>query len=75
MKESTQTAIGISLPVVVFLIFLTLKLCKVITWSWWWVTSPLWIMAALTLAVLLISMVVLVLRVRKQNRRRIHLNK
>jgi hypothetical protein len=24
-------------------IFLTLKLCKVITWSWWWVLAPLWI--------------------------------
>lgn len=25
-----------------FLIFVTLKLCKVIDWSWWWVTAPLW---------------------------------
>lgn len=23
--------------------FITLKLCKVIAWSWWWVLSPLWI--------------------------------
>ena len=23
--------------------FITLKLCKVIDWSWWWVLSPLWI--------------------------------
>ena len=25
-----------------FLIFLTLKLLGTITWSWWWVTAPLW---------------------------------
>ena len=25
-----------------FIVFLILKLCKVINWSWWWVTSPLW---------------------------------
>jgi len=25
-----------------FLVFLTLKLCGVINWSWWWVTCPLW---------------------------------
>lgn len=25
-----------------FLIFLTLKLLGEITWSWWWVTAPLW---------------------------------
>jgi hypothetical protein len=22
--------------------FIVLKLCKVINWSWWWVTLPLW---------------------------------
>lgn len=25
-----------------FIVFLTLKLAEVITWSWWWVTAPLW---------------------------------
>ena len=33
------------LPMMLFIVFLILKLCKVIAWSWWWVTSPLWIMA------------------------------
>lgn len=25
-----------------FLVFLVLKLTHVISWSWWWVTAPLW---------------------------------
>ena len=25
------------------IVFIVLKLTKVITWSWWWVLSPLWI--------------------------------
>jgi len=25
------------------IIFIVLKLCKVIAWSWWWVLSPLWL--------------------------------
>lgn len=25
------------------LVFVVLKLCKVINWSWWWVLSPAWI--------------------------------
>lgn len=29
--------------ILLFLIFLVLKLCNVIDWSWWWVFSPLWI--------------------------------
>jgi hypothetical protein len=29
------------------LLFIALKLCSVIDWSWWWVLSPLWIPIAL----------------------------
>lgn len=35
-----------------FLVFLVLKLCNVITWSWWWVTAPLWIPLLLVLIIL-----------------------
>lgn len=34
---------GYSLGFIVFIVFLILKLCHLIDWSWWWVTSPLWI--------------------------------
>lgn len=33
----------ISLSIILFIIFLILKLINVIDWSWWWITSPLWI--------------------------------
>lgn len=25
------------------IVFIILKLCNVISWSWWWVLSPIWI--------------------------------
>lgn len=28
---------------ILFVVFLILKLCGVIAWSWLWVTAPLWI--------------------------------
>ena len=28
--------------IILFFIFLILKLCQKIKWSWWWVTCPLW---------------------------------
>ena len=33
------------------IVFITLKLTGYITWSWWWVLSPLWIgfVAAITI--------------------------
>lgn len=33
---------GIGFPGALFITFLVLKLTGVINWSWWWVTSPLW---------------------------------
>ena len=33
---------GIGFFGLIFSIFLTLKLCDIIDWSWWWVTAPLW---------------------------------
>ena len=49
MKESQ---IGFSF--LLGLAFIVLKLCKVIAWSWWWVTAPFWIPAALAILALLI---------------------
>ena len=44
-KENTSSGIGIGM--VLFIVFLVLKLTGTIDWSWWWVTSPLWIPLAL----------------------------
>ena len=32
--------------------FVVLKLCKVIDWSWWWVTAPFWVPTALFLGII-----------------------
>lgn len=39
---------GIGLGGLLTVLFVGLKLGKVIDWSWWWVLSPLWIGAGLT---------------------------
>lgn len=40
------------------IVFIVLKLCNVITWSWWWVTAPLWGGLALGLAFVIIILFV-----------------
>lgn len=50
MSDKKATTGGLGIGTVLFLIFLTLKLAEVgpvANWSWWWVTSPLWIPLAL----------------------------
>lgn len=41
-KNNSNSSNGIGLFTLMFLIFMTLKLMGYITWSWWWVTAPLW---------------------------------
>jgi hypothetical protein len=44
MSESSSSNSGGGIGVLGLLgcIFVTLKLCNVIDWSWWWVTCPFW---------------------------------
>ena len=49
------------LPMILFIVFVILKLCKVITWSWWWVTSPLWIMGLIIVAAMVLYIVVFII--------------
>ena len=51
---SNETSGGIGIGMVLFLIFLVLKLTNTIDWSWWWVTSPLWIPFALFVLIVVI---------------------
>jgi hypothetical protein len=41
---------GLGFGGAMFLVFLTLKLTEVISWSWWWVTAPLWLPVAVVAA-------------------------
>jgi uncharacterized membrane protein len=52
MSNSTKAASS-SFPLfgILGLIFITLKLCGVINWSWWWVTAPFWGGLALVLGI------------------------
>jgi hypothetical protein len=44
---SNNSSNGLGLGTILFLIFMVLKLTNYIDWSWWWVTSPLWIPIAI----------------------------
>lgn len=40
-----------------FLLFLGLKLCGVIEWSWWWVFAPMWVPPLLIITIMLAYLV------------------
>ena len=49
---------NISLPVLLTIVFIVLKLIGKISWSWWWVLSSLWIFAAIALLFFLFDIII-----------------
>lgn len=57
-KNETKVSGGIGFVGLLTIAFVVLKLCGVISWSWLWVLSPLWISAVISM--LIIAAVVLI---------------
>jgi hypothetical protein len=47
---------------IIFIIFLVLKLCKVIKWSWLWVFSPIWIIVGIVIIAVIIGMFIKIVK-------------
>ena len=53
MSDNTERASGgIGFFGLLTIVFITLKLCHVIDWSWWWVLAPVWVPVAVCLVIL-----------------------
>ena len=57
-SKSSASGGGIGFCGLLTVLFIGLKLTHHIDWSWWWVLSPMWIGAAVGLAVLFLFGVV-----------------
>lgn len=57
--NDNQTTVngGIGFTGLLTIVFTVLKLCGVISWSWFWVLSPLWISAAVIIVMLIVIII------------------
>ncbi len=56
VSRAKNSDAGLGLGSVLQVIFIVLKLCGLIDWSWWWVMSPTWI----SIGILIVGFVVIV---------------
>lgn len=61
-RNNTTVNAGIGLPWTLTIVFMVLKLCKIINWKWIWVFAPVWISLAIALIVLIVYVIVYFLR-------------
>lgn len=57
-KTSKAAKGGVNFLELLLLLFIGLKLAKIINWSWWWVFSPVWIPASLVIIMIVIIIVI-----------------
>lgn len=55
MSKKSNASGGVGFVGLLTIAFIVLKLCKVISWSWWWVLSPLWIVAILIVVAIILA--------------------
>ena len=53
-NNGNRTGGGIGFSGALLILFIALKLCGVIHWSWLWVLSPLWIPLAMAVLVVIL---------------------
>ncbi len=54
MNKDNNSSKGLGFAGVLTIVFIVLKLIGVISWSWVWVLSPLWISLVITLVIVLL---------------------
>lgn len=53
MNKNNSTSGGIDFTGLLTIVFIVLKLCHVIDWSWLWVLSPIWISFIISIGIII----------------------
>lgn len=57
-ENKTTSSGGIGFSGLLTIVFITLKLLGVISWSWWWVVSPILINTAIALILMVVVLLI-----------------
>lgn len=66
-NNTTTVTGGIGFTGLLTIVFIVLKLCKVISWPWLWVLSPVWIPVVLVIIILAILLVAVICKAMRKN--------
>lgn len=61
-KSSSASSGGIGFTGLLTIAFIVLKLIGVISWSWLWVLSPIWITTAIVIVILIVALILVIVR-------------
>jgi len=59
-QKNNNRNTGVGIGVVLQILFIAFKLTDIITWSWFWVLSPMWIYGFIILLYLIIAIIMII---------------
>ena len=62
VTHDNNSSKGVGFTGLLQIVFIVLKLCGVIKWSWVWVLAPLWISFGLVLLICLLAVIIAVVK-------------
>lgn len=68
--HGSQTSSGIGFFSLLTIVFIVLKLCNVIAWSWIWVLAPIWIPTAIIIIAILIYLICVMINTAIKNKKK-----
>lgn len=71
MSDKHGNNTGVAVPFVllsgmVTALFVVLKVFGIITWSWWWVLSPVWLPVIIFIAAVIIGLVIMMIKEKRK---------
>jgi len=57
-SSSSSSSSGIGFAGLLTIAFVVLKLLGKITWSWWWVLSPIWISVIIVIIAIIVAVII-----------------
>jgi hypothetical protein len=56
--SNNSSSSGVGVTDLLLVVFVTLKLLGKITWSWWWVLSPIWLAIIFVVVIIIVAVIV-----------------
>lgn len=71
-EQASQNTGGVSFLGLLTIVFIVLKLCHVIDWSWFWVLSPIIIPTFIVVLILAITIIIGIIKIYSTKNKRGH---
>jgi len=65
-NNTVRATLKLNWSILIAIIFVVLKLCHIIEWSWLWVLSPMWISLIIDVVIIIVVTIIGIKKIKKK---------